>query len=76
MGLWNCSDSVALFVFLMVFDTVPTVPYKNKYCHTVGTVPKSNRKIKKNNNAKLSEQFQSPIVKQIMAHCQNSSKVR
>jgi hypothetical protein len=25
MGLWNCSDSVALFVFLMVFDTVPTV---------------------------------------------------
>jgi hypothetical protein len=30
------------------------VPYKNKYCHTVGTVPKSNRKIKKNNNAKLS----------------------
>jgi hypothetical protein len=25
MGLWNCSDSVALFVFLMVFDTVPRV---------------------------------------------------
>jgi hypothetical protein len=25
MGLWNSSDSVALFVFLMVFDTVPTV---------------------------------------------------
>jgi hypothetical protein len=25
MGLWNCSDSVALFVFLLDFGTVPTV---------------------------------------------------
>jgi hypothetical protein len=25
IGLWNCSDSVELFVFLLVFGTVPTV---------------------------------------------------
>jgi uncharacterized membrane protein YiaA len=59
IGLWNCSDNMALFVFLCD--------------HTVGTVPKSNRKINnstlleqfqsliKTNNAILSEQFQSPI---------------
>jgi hypothetical protein len=36
------------------------VPYQNKECHTVGTVPKSHIKT---NNATLSEQFQSPIEK-------------
>jgi hypothetical protein len=25
MGFWNCSDSVALFVFLLEFGSVPTV---------------------------------------------------
>jgi hypothetical protein len=25
MGLWNCSDSVVLFVFLLDFGTVPAV---------------------------------------------------
>jgi hypothetical protein len=41
--LWNSSNSVASFVFLLDFGTVPTV-WQNKECHTVGTVPKSNRK--------------------------------
>jgi hypothetical protein len=41
-------------------------------CYTVGTFPKSNRKT---NDATLSEQFQSPIEKQIMSYYRNSSNV-
>jgi hypothetical protein len=49
------------------FGTVPTVWYFLffKY-HTVGTVPKSDRKTK---NITLSEQFQNLIEKQKISHC-------
>jgi hypothetical protein len=68
---WNCSGCVALFVFLLYFGGAPTVWH---YLYLiVRTVPKSNRKT---NNATLSEQYQSPIEKQIMPHCWNSSKVQ
>jgi hypothetical protein len=46
---------------------------KNKKYHTVETVPKSNRKTK---NTTLSKQFQSPIEKQKIPHCRNSSNVQ
>ena len=39
MGLLNCSDSVALFVFLMVFDTVPTVWHHFVFLLNFGNVP-------------------------------------
>jgi hypothetical protein len=29
MGLWNCSDSVALFIFLLDFGTVPNSKTNN-----------------------------------------------
>jgi hypothetical protein len=68
MGLKNCSDNMALFVFYIV-RTVPKSNRKMKkkqYCNTVGTFPKSNRKT---NNSTLSEQFESPIDIQIIPHC-------
>jgi hypothetical protein len=64
MWLWNCSDSVALFVLIWDFETVP---------QTLGTVPKSNSKT---NNGTLSEQFESPKEKPVMSHCGNSSKAQ
>jgi hypothetical protein len=88
MGLWNCFDSVPLFGFLLGFGTVPTMWHywlficlldfgtvlteKQIILHTFRTVPKYNRA---QNNATLSEQFQSPIEKQIISHCRNCSKV-
>jgi hypothetical protein len=82
MRHWNCSDNVALLVFVLDFGDVPTlwrylflygtlelfwqcgiICWINQSCHIVGRVPKSNRKT---NNATWSEQFQSPIEKQIM----------
>jgi hypothetical protein len=53
MGLRNCSDSVALFVFVLDLGNVPTV------WHYL-----------------FSDQFQSPIEKQIMLRCRNSSKIQ
>ena len=43
---------------------------KNKYYHTVETVPKS----RKTNTTTLSKQFQN-LEKQILPHCWNSSKI-
>jgi hypothetical protein len=77
IGLWRCSDIVALFVCIWDFGTVLTVwhylffQWINQSCHIVGRVPKSNRKT---NNATWSEQFQSPIEKQIMLHCRTVPK--
>jgi hypothetical protein len=48
IGLWNCSDSVAVFVFIWDFGTVPTVWH---YLCWYG------------NNATCSDQFQSHIEK-------------
>ena len=45
---------------------------KNTKYYTVGTVSKSYRKTK---NTTLSEQFQNPIEKQKIPHCQNSFKI-
>jgi hypothetical protein len=46
--LWNCSDSVALFVFYFSIHTVGTVPKSHIKINnvTLRTVPKSNRKMK------------------------------
>jgi hypothetical protein len=73
IGLWNYSDSVDLFVFLLDIGTFPTVC--GSICLSIRlwncsilwhylflyTVPKPNRKP---NNVTLSKQFQSPIDKQ------------
>jgi hypothetical protein len=64
IGLWTCSDSVALFVKL-----------ENKYC-TLSEWFQSPIEKWKNNIDTLSEKFQNPIEKTIMPHCQNSSKVQ
>jgi len=45
---------------------------KNKRYHTVGTVPKSNRKTR---DTTLSEQFQNLTEKQDIPHYRNSSKI-
>jgi hypothetical protein len=68
MGLWNCSDSVALFDLTWDFGTVLTMWH---YLSLYGTL----ELFRHCNKATLSEQFLSPIAKQIMPHCRNSSKV-
>jgi hypothetical protein len=45
---------------------------KNKKHHSVGTVPKYDRKTR---NTTLSEQFQNMIEKQETPLCRNSSKI-
>jgi hypothetical protein len=90
--LWTCSESVALFVFLWVFETVPTVWHYwfsiglwncsdsvilFVFLWDIGTVPTVwHYLFWKTNNAILSEQFQSPIEKPIMPHCRKSFKVQ
>jgi hypothetical protein len=76
IGHWNCSDSVALFVFLLDFGTVPTVWHYLFFYWTLELFRQCGMSNRKTNNATLSEQFQSPIGKQIMPHCRNSSKVQ
>ena len=45
---------------------------KNKLFHTVGTVPKSNRKT---NYSIQSERFQNLIEKHTIPHCRKGSKI-
>jgi hypothetical protein len=39
MGLWNCSDSVALFVFILDFGTIPRVRHYLFFLLDFGNVP-------------------------------------
>jgi hypothetical protein len=75
MWLWNCSNNLALFGCLLDFGTIPTVWNYLFIYWTLELFQYCGIKNEKNNNATLLEQFQSPIVKQIMPHSLISSKV-
>jgi hypothetical protein len=91
IGLWNCSDHVALFVFLLDFGTAPRMwHYLLLYwilelfrqCGMIGfsmglcNCSDSVALFVFNFSIGLPEQFQNPIEEQIMPYCRNSIKIQ
>jgi hypothetical protein len=74
IGLWDYSHSVALFIYLLDFGTDQRVWHYFVFYWALEIFPQCGI-IGKINNATLSEQFQSPIEKQIMPNYQNSFKI-